>query len=232
MCNAHARLTMASHNKKTGPIPVSISDPTTCPPSCPLKGKGCYAESGNTAMHWTQAWTNPEHREHKAFLPWQEFCNKVKALPAGQVWRHNEAGDLPHVDGAINVEALADLVLANNGKRGFTYTHHDPTLASNAAAIRAANECGFTVNVSADNAAEVDRFKAMGVAPVVCLLPVDAPHKATTPAGHRIVACPAEGGRTTCQACRLCADPDRDVVIGFRAHGARKAKASQIAKGA
>ena len=47
-------LTMKSRNAKVGPMPVSTSDKSTCAPSCPFKGKGCYAESGPLAIHWAK----------------------------------------------------------------------------------------------------------------------------------------------------------------------------------
>ena len=52
-------------------------------------------------------------------------------------------------------------------------------------------------------------------------LPI-APAKLETPAGHTVIACPAETRENvTCASCRLCADPNRKVVIGFRAHGGK-----------
>jgi hypothetical protein len=40
-----------SANRKTGPIPVTNTDATTCPPSCGLFAE-CYAKSGHVLMHW------------------------------------------------------------------------------------------------------------------------------------------------------------------------------------
>lgn len=44
--------TLASGNKKTGPIPVSTTIDTTCPSACPLKSGGCYAKHGPLAIVW------------------------------------------------------------------------------------------------------------------------------------------------------------------------------------
>ena len=80
-------LAKSSRNAKTGPIPVSTSSATTCPDSCPFKRNGCYAEGGPLAMHWRAI------TEGKRGTAWPEFIAAVEALPKGQLWRHNQAGD-------------------------------------------------------------------------------------------------------------------------------------------
>ena len=56
----------------------------------------------------------------------------------------------------INPRMLAELVAANRGKRGFTYTHKPPS--QECAAIRRANRNGFTINLSADTLEEEDKL--------------------------------------------------------------------------
>jgi hypothetical protein len=131
---------------------------------------------------------------------------------------------------------LVALVDANKGKRGFTYTHK-PLTAENANAITAANACGFTINLSANNLTEADTLanaKAHGrsVGPVVVVLPHDADHKADirTPEGRKVAVCPATYREdTACIDCQLCQKRDRKVIVGFPAHGASKRKASAVA---
>lgn len=220
-------LTLKSNNAKTGPIPVSTTSATTCPDACPLKARGCYAKGGPLAIHWRKI------TEGTRGGSWGAFCSSVSMLPEGQLWRHNQAGDLPGNGQAIDAAALRQLVKANRGKRGFTYTHYLPT-RKNLAAIRAANKAGFTVNLSADNLAEADQLAEKNAGPVVVVLPSEAPGKSRTPAGRQVIACPAETRDTvTCASCQLCARADRrGIIIGFRAHGAGKKAASDVARGA
>ena len=115
-------LTMVSGNGKTGPIPVSTSANSTCPDACPLKSKGCYASAGGPlALHWRKV------SEQGRGDDWATFVSRITALPSGQLWRHNQAGDLPGENNAINTDMLAQLVDANEGKRGWTYTHKPVT---------------------------------------------------------------------------------------------------------
>lgn len=223
---AIVQLTMQSGNEKTGPIPVSTTSEDTCPASCPMRGTDCYAKFGPLGMHWRKVSDGIRGGN------WHLFCRAVSRFPKGQLWRHNQAGDLPHIgieDGndseTIDAPALAELVAANRGRNGFTYTHHDPRIPRNAEAIAAANRGGFTVNLSADNPEEADEFAALDIAPVVVTLPADREDRGNwTPGGLPIVICPAttEAGTragVNCANCGLCQNRNRKSVIGFRAHG-------------
>lgn len=211
------KLAVESGNRKTGPIPVSMTSANTCPLSCPFLNAGCYAEGHLVAMHWRRVSAGDG-------ITWSEFCVEIAKLPKRQIWRHNEAGDLPGNGEAIDAALLSELVAANRGKRGFTYTHKRPDFESNAALIRLANLGGFAVNLSADTIAEADQFVALGIAPVTVVLPHDTPDKAfRTPAGNQIVICPAEHKeKVSCATCKLCAVSERKSIVAFRAHGDRK----------
>jgi hypothetical protein len=210
-----------SANAKTGPIPVTYSQRETCPPTCPHYRDDCYAEDYFTRMAWDKV--------PRTGVEWGELCSKVSALPAGQLWRHNVAGDLPGVGEAVDVEALKLLVLANVGRRGFTYSHKKSSQAIEA--IREANRDGFTVNLSADDAGEADQLAELDAGPVVAIVPTDTPEKSTTPGGRAIVVCPAQTREdVSCADCQLCSRRDRAVIVGFRAHGTRAKKADAKAR--
>lgn len=219
-------LTKISMNRKTGPIPVSTSSRETCPDACPLKGNGCYAESGPMMIHWHQV--NLGTRG----LGWQEFLEEVRKFPPGELWRHNQAGDLPGIGNDIDVTALGQLVHANQGRAGWTYSHKPMTSAKNRRAINEANENGFTINLSADTLKEADELAELKIAPVVVVLPIDSPRSLRTPAGRIVMVCPAEESEhVTCARCKICQKRDRGFIVGFRAHGTGKAKVEAIAKG-
>lgn len=215
-------LTLKSGNEKTGPIPVSLTERSTCPDACSFKGAGCYAEGWPMRLHWNKV--------AERGRDWIGFCTQVAALPEGQLWRHNAAGDLPRNGEQIDREALDQLVAANEGRAGFTYTHHALT-RENRATISEANLRGFTVNVSCDSLEAVD---SLGLAlPTVVVLPMleageREPRVTRTPAGHKVVTCPAQYRETNCAECKLCSKADRRYAIGFRAHGFAKRKVSNL----
>jgi hypothetical protein len=222
-------LTLKSANIKTGPIPVTTSSAATCPDACPLKAGGCYARGGPLGMHWQKV-TRGERGGALARL-----VSQIQSFPVGQVWRHNQAGDLPGLSDRIDSKALARIVQANKGRRGFTYTHKpcegDSNLATgNRAAVRFANREGFTINLSANSLAHADRLAALDAGPVVAIVPENAPATMQTPAGRKAIVCPAQQrDDITCATCQLCSRANRSVIIAFRAHGASKRKAENIA---
>jgi hypothetical protein len=217
-------LTLKSGNVKTGPIPVSTSSSYTCPDACPLKAGGCYAKSGPLGMHWQKVTAGKRGDNLTAFV------QSVRKLDAGQLWRHNQAGDLSGKGDRINTRDLGRIVRANQGRRGYTYTHKPPQIGNNAKAIANANANGFTVNLSGNTLAHADELKALAIGPVVAIVPDDAPDKGVTPAGNRWIACPAQTKEgVTCSSCKLCAVATRAVIVAFKAHGTSKRKASAIA---
>ena len=219
-------LVRISANSKLGPIPAAYVSEETCPDVCPLKKAGCYADSGNVALHWRKVSSGQTGTD------WPTFLDQVKALPKQTLWRYAVAGDLPHRDGRIDVDALDGLVKANQGKRGFLYSHHDISILENQEAIAGANARGLTINLSADSLADVDLKYRLGIGPVVSILPRDAKKVTRTEGGIRVVTCPAALNKSvTCSSCGVCQNADRRVVIGFPAHGSGARKAEQVFRG-
>lgn len=213
-------ITARSSNVKTGPIPVTTTERSSCPSTCPFYGKGCYAKSGPLALHWRKV------SDGERGTDWQGLCKFVSQLPAKQLWRHNQAGDLPHDSGDINFSDMVELVLANHGKRGFTYTHHVLN-DHNAAIIKAANDHGFTVNVSTESKDDAVSAYNQGM-PAVCVVPSDHTDTAVHE-GVKFVTCPAQTNDTmTCSECGLCSQADRKCVVMFKAHGNAKRHVSEL----
>jgi hypothetical protein len=217
-------ITLKSSNSKVGPIPVTTTSARTCPPVCPLIGK-CYASGGPLAIHWRKL-TSGERGTNLS-----QLCSTISSLPDGQIWRHNQAGDLPGAGNRIDTKALRRLVKANRGKKGFTYTHKPMNSAKHRRAIQSANRKGFTINLSANNLVHADTLAELGIAPVVTILPANASGPITTPGGRKVVVCPVVQGKAqSCATCQLC-QKQRSVIVGFPAHGTYTKLADTIAKG-
>jgi hypothetical protein len=209
-----------SSNRKTGPIPVTYSQRETCPPSCPHYLDDCYAEGFHTRMTWDKI---PARGVELAAL-----LRFIESMPAGQIWRHNVAGDLNGHGEELDAAELGQIVAANTGRKGFTYTHKKSPDAIKWA--RHATEWGFTINLSADDAGEADELAAHGL-PVVCIVPADTPKHTTTPAGRPILVCPAQTvDYMTCALCGQCQKADRRQIIGFRAHGTKARETDRKAR--
>lgn len=227
--NMKIHLTLKSSNVKTGPIPVTTSEASTCPDACPLKSGGCYAKGGPLGWHWQKVSSGERGDSLSALV------RQIRALGEGQVWRHNQAGDLPGTGDVIEADKLQSIVDANRGRRGFTYTHKplggDSNLeTSNRAAVRYANANGFVINLSANSLSHADQLCDLQAGPVVAIVPENAPATLETPAGRKAIVCPAQQrDDITCADCQLCSRGNRSVIIAFRAHGVSKRKAEKIA---
>jgi len=220
-------ITPKSKNAKVGKMAVTTSTATTCPTSCPFKSNGCYADSGPLKLHWDKV-TRKERGDD-----WSTFISKIKDLPTGSKWRHNQAGDLPGDMEKLDDEKCIELAKANKGKRGFTYTHYDVLdNFQNAITVNIMNHLGFTVNVSANNLEHADKLCDLDIAPVATVLPIDQTTNTVTPKGRKVVVCPATyKDDVSCASCMLCEKWDRNVVVGFPAHGTSKKKAAMVAAG-
>ena len=212
-----------SANPKTGPIPVSYTDRGSCPPDCPLYGgNGCYGEDYFTRMVWDKV---PARG-----VGIDQFAQSIAGLAPNTFWRHDVVGDLPGAGIKIDPIQLGKIVWANQGKRGFTYTHKT-TDPENLHWIRESNKWGFTVNLSGNSLDHADQLIETGAGPVVCIVPIDAPEKLTTPGGRPVVVCPAQTrDNVTCASCQLCQRQNRAVIVGFRAHGSRSKRVDQMTR--
>ena len=221
-------LSPVSSNIKTGPIPVSTSSRVTCNPDCPFLGKGCYAENFPLKIHW-DAVTRGDRGQ-----PLPKFLASVEALPENQLLRHNQAGDFPHTGGRISRRFVRRLVKANRGKKGSTYTPHDLSKGENLALIRQANRQGFAVNVSTETELAADAAVASGLPAVLAVPDTETRTAWNSPAGNRVVVCPAQrpDSTVTCATCAICHTRPAKLIVAFIAHGASKAKASAAIAGA
>lgn len=224
----HVHLTLSSRNAKTGPIPVSTTSAESCPNACPFNNAnkgGCYADAGPLAMHWRKVTQGVTGDAFGTFL------DKVARLPKGQLWRHNQAGDLMGQGDMLDTVALAALVKANRGRKGFTYTHKPLPTQEERDAIKQANANGFTVNLSGNDLAHADSLYDMDIGPVVVVLPKDTTQSVVTPKGRKVIVCPATvRDDVSCATCGICAKM-RKAIVGFPAHGTSVKKANAIALG-
>lgn len=231
-------ITMKSGNRITGPIMITTSPRATCPHACPFRKSAdgpeaglCYAEHGHLGHY---IWSGLDKAKPGAAISGRipvyslpDLLSTIRAQPAGTLWRHNQAGDLPSRDN-INIDraTLRRVTAANCGRRGYTYTHYDVRQnEANRRAIREANDNGFTVNLSANSLDEADELAEMDCGPVTVVVPADQTTNTTTPAGRKVVICPARvSDGITCATCGICAVSTRKAVIAFPALGPAKAR--------
>ena len=231
-------LSRVSKNSKVGPIPVSTTTAKTCPLDCPFNhanNGGCYAETGPLSWHWSKV---TKETRGTSFI---KFLDKIKTLPRGQLWRHNQAGDLPGDGQQLDGDACEKLTAANKNKRGFTYTHYKPETNGNGIIIKAMNAAGFVVNLSGNSMDHAIKLSKTAAGPVVAVTE-ETKRGAFKYKNKSFVQCPAtrikpgtENNKkpeplTNCARCQLCAVPDRKSIVYFPAHGVQVKKVNNYIK--
>jgi hypothetical protein len=217
-------LTTKSSNAKTGKIAVSTTSQDSCPSDCALKGNGCYASTGPLKLHWDRVSEGPWADKPRG-TDIESFCNALRQLPDRSLFRHNQAGDLPHTNGLINPHALK-LIADACGERNliaWTYTHHNVKNPANSQPVHEAIASGLTVNVSAHSQQHAADCHKQGL-PSVCIVPRGETRKHWEHDGVKFLVCPAQTSKKTCSECKLCAVADRSCVIAFKAHGTQAKK--------
>jgi hypothetical protein len=222
---ARFHLTAKSSNVKTGPIAVTTSSAETCPSTCPFNnGGGCYAASGPLKLHWDKVTKGERGGD---FIQLQDAIMAAKLQP-GSLLRHNQAGDLPHLNGVLNWPLIRNLytIFSAAKLRAFTYTHHLQT-DYNLQVVRDCNASGFTVNLSCDTESQAIARHKDGF-PSVCVVSATDTRRSWDSDGVKFHTCPAQlRDGVTCASCQLCTHADRSCVVAFRAHGTGARKVSE-----
>lgn len=210
-----------SKNTKTGNIPQGyvgqtreLTQESCC--GCPLKKK-CYYWSGSAQMgHGAMRRGLANGKDYS-------YTHAIQnAAKTAQYVRAAVGGD-PNVFSRAQIEAWRNEALTAGFKGLLIYTHFPDTKASHLKGLAMA---------SCDDMTEVDRLIEKGWRVALTLpyrtdttkkhkhLPIYEGQELFTPAGHRIVVCPAQThDNITCNDCGLC-DPTKDAapVIGFLMH--------------
>jgi hypothetical protein len=217
-------ITKVSSNAKTGPIPTTTTERNSCWQGCPFYDKGCYAKGGPQNIHWMKVSSGERG------MSWDAFCTEIRKLMRGQLWRHNVSGDLPHNGlGDIDSAKVQQLVDANKGRKGYTYTHH-PLHSENVKVLQDANSKGFTVNASTEDVEVADKVMTEHNIPAVAVVKSEESRRFfNTSSGRKVIVCPATiHENVTCATCGLCAKSDREFIIAFPAHGNAKKSVDKI----
>lgn len=221
-------------NKKTGLIPVIYSDRSTCPGSCPHKETSCYAETGHVKQQWEKT-NKPLNvtQGSETGIALFRLIELIVSLPFYSLMRYGVAGDLPGNGEDIDKESIKQIAKACQKRhlKAWLYTHKKCDLSF----LKKISNSNLVINVSCDTYDEVDRLSEHSL-PLVLTVQSDAPKVSYTPMGRRVILCPAtQKDSIQCVNCGgqsgpLCARTERDYVVGFPAHGARKRKVDERLK--
>jgi hypothetical protein len=225
-------LVLSTANVKLGNVSCTYAPiRNTCPDTCKLKGSGCYAESGNVALHMRRAERlagdmSPDDCAILESSMILEACAKRENI---RPLRLHVSGDTATAKGARSLAHAAHRWGATEGRPVWTYTH----------AWRMVHRAAWgvvSVLASCETDADAQDAASYGYAPAI-VVPAFPSERAfqLSPGGTRYIPCPAQTrDNVTCASCRLCWDSDRllreNRGIAFAAHGSQKKRILNVIK--
>ena len=196
----------------------------TCPTSCPFiktatQKNGCYGDNHGINYHFDAIGVTKGLNEFELF-------DKLQLLPKGKKVRLFDVGDLPNINGTIDLDFLHELnrVVVARRLAVIQYTHNKLTYSN----IDAIKSLDYIVNFSTEHLRQSVYALNNGVNAVI-VLPSDTPPRKVIKHGKTsVLTCPAQWNdlnlskkEVTCADCMLCSK-DRvkeRIIIGFYAHG-------------
>jgi len=210
-----AKAVELSNNAKTGPVSATYAAQHSCPPYCPLRDAGCYAESGPTGIH-TKA-LNRAKLDATAMEVAEAEAHVIRTRLSGtRDLRLHVVGDCPSNEAAQLVSEAA-LTTTRRQFVVWSYTHAWPD-------VDRAAWADVEILASCESVGQLDAARERGYATAL-VVPVHETDKAYRLGGHKLLPCPNQTRDVSCVQCRLCMNTERlrqqDITIAFAAHGAR-----------
>lgn len=196
----------------------------SCPDTCDLKDKGCYAKLSYVGM---VNYRNERRARGASPLEIARYEAKAiddsyngKKVPEGRFLRLHVAGDCRVRKGADLINNAIKRWLNRGGERVWSYTH----AWMNVPKSRWSN---VSMLASVDNVSQVAEARNNGYAPAI-VVPEFTSDKAFKLDGcdTKWIPCPAQTRKVGCSDCKLCMRSDwlyqSNTGIAFEAHGAKR----------
>lgn len=210
-----------SENDKTGKIACTYVGQRSCPHRCPLKGEGCYAESGYVGFITCKLNKSVDGPVRIA----QREAKGIRGLLGDRPLRLHVVGDCATSETARIVSSAAEEYMLKHNQPVWTYTHG-----------RIPREAWGKVSVlrSCHSLRQAEVAFAAGFAAAIVVKKFKSNKAYYIGRGMTGIPCPAQTkDNVTCDSCRLCAQDkyliDKKMVILLEVHGVAKKKATEHA---
>jgi hypothetical protein len=210
-----------SRNKKTGDVPTLYIGYTkqeaweSCN-GCPLRGNGCYAWSGSVNIGASSTRKARNNGADKTLS--YAIANRH---PNARMIRLSAIGDIGRCSSHQATEIKE--TISRSGLQLVGYTHHWIE-------TKVANNWKGTLMASCETIADADFAVSQGWR-ATCIVSKDTVKPFKSPAGNRVVVCPAQtaallGKTVTCNSCRLCdaSKTNLSPIVAFIVHGNQSEK--------
>lgn len=212
-----------TENTKTGPISTTYATQASCPKSCPLLRKGCYAETGFVGIQTAKLSKSLASPTVVA----RSEAAAIRNLTGLRPLRLHVVGDARTNAAARILAKAAEAYKKRKNQPVFTYSHSWK-------GVERGSFGSISVLASCHSLEEIKLAKARGYATAIVVKKFKS-EKGYTVSGQKLIPCPAQTRKTTCESCRLCMKDDSlrrlGATIAFEAHGGpgTKQRAQKIA---
>jgi hypothetical protein len=224
-----AILVLDSANVKlgSGVAATYASIEVTCPTTCALRNRGCYAQYGKVALTATRL---DASTRAAPVGPWHVASEEAAAIdaiatPEGRPLRLQVSGDARSPEAAATLAGAAWGWLARGGGPVWGYTHAWRDVLRDVWGR-------VSILASVDHTSQGCAALERGYAPAAITGPHPADGRAYTRHGVTWIPCPQQTRGRTCVECRLCWNGTglaiRSAGIAFSAHGSQSRKALQV----
>ena len=204
-----------SKNEKIGITSATYVSQQSCPSSCRLRTKGCYANYHLVGL--TTRRLNEQAADLDAVTLAENEASAIRSLTGKRPLRLHVVGDCSTDAAARIVSNAADEYRAKDNAPVWAYTHAWRDVARE-------SWNGVSVLASCESVAEVKEAMAKGYGTAM-VVAEHSGHAAKAVDGIKMLPCPSQTGKSeSCVTCKLCFDADRlretSTVICFEVHGA------------
>jgi len=223
-----ATLVRDSKNTKIGRAAATYASiASTCPPTCPLKGEGCYAQTGHVGFTVRRLDNDGACAEDAALYEASLIARGPGAGGRGLPLRLHVSGDARLPVAAELLGRAARAWRAKGGGPVWTYTHAWRDVP------RAAWGSSVGVLASVESTVDGRAAQARGYVPAVVVDKHPPTGRAYDKDGVKWIPCPNQTrSDVTCTSCRLCFDTEKLAAMGagiaFAAHGAGTKRALKV----
>lgn len=199
---------------------LSLPIKQTCPDTCSLKGKGCYAQGGRQAIHVRRL--EGQHAGRTALQVSRLAAAEITAATAqglnrGRALRLFVSGDARTAAAADVIARAARTWIRTGGSAAWGYTHAWRSVPSEVWR-------GVSILASVESDADAREARGRGYVPAKVVDSHPANGRAYKGAdGSTWIPCPEQSRGVPCVACGLCFDVEglraRNAGITFAVHG-------------
>jgi hypothetical protein len=212
----------SSGNKKLGKhIAVTYASQGSCPKTCPLFQKGCYAETG--PMFWSVTSKLNKSAIKNSFEIALEEAMQIDSLSGKNHLRIHVVGDCNTADSAEIIAKASERYMSKHKKIAWSYTHNHSILREKWGNVSILRSC--------HNVKQVEKAFRDGYASALIFKQFPSDKTFSLTKDIRVIPCPFQTGKAeSCEKCKLCLQADKlhknRLVIGFETHGVKKKQAN------